>query len=163
MTHAVPPSLATSFDGAAALALARRAIVLAVVVSAAQALPACAPAAAPLDAPRAGDAPPGADTPLAPGVTVSPDGEGFCCPRGAPSCDCTPTGGFSITGACPSWGVCDAAPSAFTPTTDEHGCPTYDVGPASCLGRIDAPGDAGVAAQPDARDPDAMSAEPDAP
>lgn len=71
------------------------------------------------------------------GASRSPDGTGYCCPRGTPSCDCTPLGGYSADGVCPSFGVCDARPSEFVLQTDEHGCEYYTVGLGSCLSRPD--------------------------
>jgi hypothetical protein len=59
-------------------------------------------------------------------VPRSPDGEGYCCERGGPSCNCTPLGGFTtdpdecVLGAGRS--ICDLHPDDFIDETDEHGC-----------------------------------------
>lgn len=64
-------------------------------------------------------------------ATRSPDGEGWCCVRGYPTCGCGYFGGFvrdrcscaypSGTDESPS-GYCDLAPADWISETDEHGC-----------------------------------------
>lgn len=58
-----------------------------------------------------------------PDATV-PDGGGVCCPRGTPSCNCTPLGGWAPSlDECDLQGECDAWPEDFTSGVDSHGCP----------------------------------------
>lgn len=84
---------------------------------------------------------------LPPGVTPSPDGAGYCCPPGVPSCDCTSTGGFTIDPAVCEWGyrICDAHPSDWHLETDAHGCMAYSTTMDFCCNCPDAgpEGDAG--------------------
>ena len=94
--------------------------------------------------------------------TPSPDGMGYCCPLGTPSCNATPLGGFSPTGGdCMMRRVIDAHPTMFRRATDEHGCEVWStMNPGeSCLIRPDAGADA--SSEPDAGSVDA-SVEADA-
>lgn len=55
-----------------------------------------------------------------------PDGGGVCCPRGSPSCNCTPLGGWAPSlDDCDLQGVCDAWPADFRSAVDSHGCPYW--------------------------------------
>lgn len=69
-------------------------------------------------------------------ATPSPDGEGWCCQPGYPTCDCGYFGGFvhdrCVCGGVPSgiigenpYGDCDLAPPDWILETDEHGCMRY--------------------------------------
>jgi hypothetical protein len=66
----------------------------------------------------------------------SPDGQGFCCQPGYPTCDCGYFGGFvrdrchcgerARRGPDPSpFGYCDLAPPDWILETDAHGCAAY--------------------------------------
>lgn len=82
-------------------------------------------------------------------ATRSPDGEGWCCQPGFPTCDCGYYGGFvrdrcdcghGILGRTP-YGGCDVAPPDWVLGTDEHGCMRYTARAATeCCG---CPPDAG--------------------
>ena len=70
----------------------------------------------------------------------SPDGEGWCCQPGFPTCDCGYFGGFVaercdcdvITGAWNSpFGLCDLHPYDWVLGTDAHGCARYSARPPS--------------------------------
>lgn len=113
----------------------------------------------------------GGDAPIDPGATPSPDGMGYCCPLGTPSCNTTPLGGFSSTGTdCAMRRVIDAHPTMFQRVTDEHGCDVWNtMNPGeSCLMPRDAGADASVepdagfeqdASVADASEPDAGAAD----
>lgn len=61
-------------------------------------------------------------------ATPSPDGAGWCCAAGRPSCECTPLGAFEVNRCdCDrhAWGVCDAPPPDWIRGTDAHGCTVY--------------------------------------
>lgn len=72
---------------------------------------------------------PSAASNLPPGVSVAPDGIGFCCQAGTPSCECRGTGGHvDRADQCGSTGrVCDAHPDLWQSATDAHGCNYYTV------------------------------------
>lgn len=64
-------------------------------------------------------------------ATPSPDGMGFCCVPGYPTCGCGYFGGF-VTDRCdcariggPPYGLCDLAPQDWISGTDAHGCTAY--------------------------------------
>ena len=91
--------------------------------------------------------------------TCSPDGAGWCCAYGEPSCNSAGMGGFETDPCrCSAHVVSDLPPAGWGMRTDEHGCPTLAFRPttACCLCvRADAgsPGDAEDAGSPeDARD-----------
>lgn len=83
-----------------------------------------------IDSPDAHDADVDAAT-LPPGVTVSPDGAGYCCPIGPRyDCDCAHLGGFApMPTGCGC--VYDAQPPDER-VVDAHGCPRI-VARGSCL------------------------------
>lgn len=67
-------------------------------------------------------------------ATRSPDGEGWCCLPGYPTCNCGYFGGFvvdpcdcgRITGRPDSpYGYCDLAPTDWVLGVDSHGCERY--------------------------------------
>jgi hypothetical protein len=69
-------------------------------------------------------------------ATRSPDGKGWCCKPGFPTCDCGYFGGFVQDrcqcgerfprGSDPSpFGYCDLAPPDWILETDAHGCSAY--------------------------------------
>ena len=70
---------------------------------------------------------------LPPGVTVAPDGVGFCCPAGTPSCNCRSTGGHvEVADQCDgTYRTCDVPPSLWQLTTDAHGCRRYTFAPST--------------------------------
>lgn len=88
-------------------------------------------------------------------ATPSPDGEGWCCERGYPTCDCGYFGGF-VRDRCSCgypngidanpFGDCDLAPPDWISETDAHGCMLWR--PASpailCCNCEPVPDDAGV-------------------
>ena len=64
-------------------------------------------------------------------ATRSPDGKGWCCQRGTPTCDCGYFGGF-VEDRCDCartpgtvFGTCDLAPPDWISVTDAHGCSAY--------------------------------------
>lgn len=65
----------------------------------------------------------------------SPDGQGYCCQPGYPTCDCGYFGAFVKTRCecgmqnAPGRGWCDLAPPDWILGTDEHGCRVYHAGP----------------------------------
>ena len=69
-------------------------------------------------------------------ATPSPDGEGWCCAPGAPTCDCGYFGGFVrdrcacgdhtlSRGLDSPFGWCDLSPLDWVHEVDAHGCPRY--------------------------------------
>lgn len=87
--------------------------------------------------------------PLPPGITRSPDGAGYCCEIGWPSCECTPAGGFAESiEECErlARGVCDAAPPDWHRRTDGHGCDYYEITFTACCNCPDG-GPAGAGAR----------------
>jgi hypothetical protein len=98
------------------------------------------------------------DPPFVTSARRSPDGQGWCCQPGYPTCDCGYFGGFvrercqcgerSRPGIDPSpYGSCDLAPPDWILETDAHGCSAYHARTpttACCFGCSSPPtGDAG--------------------
>ena len=89
------------------------------------------------------------------GATRSPDGAGWCCPAGTPTCDCGYFGGF-VADPCacgqlagPAAGTCDLHPSDWIRQTDAHGCERYQAPPIGTqLHCCNCPRDGGADAAP---------------
>ena len=74
------------------------------------------------------------DTSRIEAAVPSPDGEGWCCQPGAPTCNCGYFGGFvrercqcgdRAGGPGSPYGACDLAPADWVLGTDAHGCQRY--------------------------------------
>ena len=91
-------------------------------------------------------------------ATPSPDGEGWCCQPGFPTCSCGYFGGF-VAERCDCdeygsfggpFGLCDLHPYNWVLGTDTHGCARYSArsGPSdyccNCPRDLGAPFDAGA-------------------